>query len=57
MKRVFLMLLMGSLFSAFAWADVPHASITYVKKVHQKGQKHHAHPATKHKAPKHHNTV
>jgi hypothetical protein len=51
------MLLMGSLFSAFAWADVPHASITYVKKVHQKGQKHHAHPATKHKAPKHHNTV
>ncbi len=57
MKTFFFLLLMACFgLGTAAMADAPHASLTYVKKHGRKGHKatrHHAHAATKHKAPKH----
>jgi hypothetical protein len=57
MKKFLVMLAAACfLLGGFAAADVPHASLTSVK--HQKGERHRAHKATKHKAPKRsHRTV
>jgi hypothetical protein len=52
MKKLFLLLLMCIVPSTFALADTPHASLIPVKKTHQRVQRHHAHKAAKHKAPK-----
>jgi hypothetical protein len=58
MKRFLSLLLMACFaLGTVALADAPHASLTYVKKHGRKGghkaTRHHAHSATKHKAPKH----
>ena len=57
MKKFLVMLAAACfLLGGFAAADVSHASVTSVK--HQKGERHRAHKATKHKAPKRsHRTV
>ncbi|HLZ43597.1 MAG TPA: hypothetical protein VKQ11_21705 [Candidatus Sulfotelmatobacter sp.] len=52
MKKFFLFLLLCTVSSTFALADTPHASLTYVRRSHHKVQRHHAHKAAKHKAPK-----
>ena len=52
MKKFFLLLLLGIVPSTFALADAPHASLIPVKKTHQRVNRHHAHKAAKHKAPK-----
>lgn len=52
MKKLFLLLLLCIVPSTFALADTPHASLTPVKKTHQRVKHHHAHKAAKHKAPK-----
>ena len=53
MKKLMSLLLAGLFLSAFALADTPHASVTYVKKKGHSATKHHGHSAPKHKAPKH----
>jgi hypothetical protein len=40
-----------------AFADAPHASLTYVRKAHHRVQRHHAHKAAKHKAHRRYRTV
>lgn len=51
MKKLFLLVLLGIVPSTFA-LDTPHAFLVPVKKTHQRAQRHHAHKAAKHKAPK-----
>lgn len=53
MKKLLSLIIAVFLLSAFAVADTPHASVTYVKRKGHSATKHHAHKATKHKAPKH----
>lgn len=53
MKKFLSVLAASFLLTAFALADTPHASVTFVKKKGHSATKHHAHKAPKHKAPKH----
>lgn len=54
MKRFLSVVLMFGLSAGFALAASPQASLTRVKQTHPPVQRHRAHKATRHRAPKRH---
>jgi len=54
MRRLISSLLLVVTSSAFVWAAPLRASVVPVKATHARVQRHHAHKAAKHRAPKHH---
>jgi hypothetical protein len=57
MKRLLTVLITCLLVVAFSWATPqqpqPQARLMLVKSRHRRGVRHHAHRATRHRAPKH----
>ncbi|HEX3818905.1 MAG TPA: hypothetical protein VHW45_01165 [Candidatus Sulfotelmatobacter sp.] len=52
MKKLIAVVVLGLLCSAFAAADVSHASLVPVRKTHHRVTRHRAHKAVKHHAAK-----
>ena len=57
MKKILVALLALVFAIPVAFADAPHASLTYVRKAHHRVQRHHAHKAAKHKTHRRYRTV
>jgi hypothetical protein len=52
MKHVIALGMMVAMFCGLAWSTPSQARLVEVRATHQQVQKHHAHKATRHRAPK-----